>query len=431
MKKFAFIVVIILTGFIASAQQKEEKITVATGFLEDLRNENFQEALEKTSPDFRSKMDKEALAGIWQQLTQRFGKLESVGKPTDTSDASSLELNSTFEKYLVPITFNFDSQQQIVGFFIRKNPQQRSPAQALAAVGEGDTINIRVDGGVISGTLTMAKNAKGKVPLVIIIAGSGPTDRNGNNPYAISANSYSKLASALAENGVASYRYDKRLLGASSHFNASERDLVFNDFVDDAVIITNFFKEKPNFSEVVLIGHSEGSNIGLVAAQQALPDKFISLCGPGANFADILRTQLIAQPDLAELAAPIISSLEKEQEVPGRQVPEKLKSLFDPTVQPFVISAFKIDPLEEIKKLAMPILVIGGTTDLQVPISHAEKLQASNPKARLLLIRNMNHVLKTAPKDQQGNLATYQNPNLPVSDDLVIGILNFIQTGTE
>ncbi len=406
------------------AQSSSER---AKQFIQHLGKEEFADALKLSSPAFQAKVNEESLAAIWKKVVTQYGPYQRNEATTDSANAGTVEVEAYFQNFKVPFSFSFDEKQLILGFFIRKQPERLNSLETKQSA-DGDTINIRVESGVISGTLLAPRGATGKVPLAIIIAGSGPTDRNGNNRYGVSADSYRLLAKDLAENGIASFRYDKRLVGASSHFNASEKDVVFSDFVEDAVTISNFFKAKPEFSKLVLIGHSEGSNIGMMAAQQVLPDQFISLCGPGEDLATVLETQLITQPELAEKAKPIIASLKNGIAVPRRNVPDELNSLFDPVSQPFVMSSFKVNPAEEIKKLTIPVMIIGGTKDLQVPIRHAEILKEANPGATLLLIRNMNHVLKQVRStDKESNLATYNAPGLPLPDDLVIGIVNFIE----
>ena len=101
-------------------------------------------------------------------------------------------------------------------------------------------------------------------------------------------------------------------------------------------------------------------------------------------------------------------------------------SLFRPSVQPYLISWFKYDPQTEIKKLAIPILILQGTNDIQVSKEDANRLSKANNKSQLVLIKNMNHVLKITEGDRNANMATYNNPALAISEELVKSIVLFI-----
>lgn len=391
-----------------------------------MADSSYMEALDLTSADFKAKVNPTTLLQLWKGLNQQFGAFERVELPDSiANNDNSLILQTTFKDYIVPLTFHFNAGGDIRGFVVQQQPKIRANTSKSPANFPEEELKIKVNGGIISGTLMTPKNLQARTPVVLIIAGSGPTDRNGNNLYGVKANSYLLLAEALADNGIASFRYDKRLIGESVNFRASQNNLVFNDFVDDAVILGTFLKNQKKFQRLFIIGHSEGSNIGMIASEQLNPAAFISLCGPGENLSTVLENQLLTQPSLANEATPIINLLKQGKMT--NNVPTALNSLFAPAIQPFLISSFKINPEEEIRKLKIPILIVGGTTDLQVPISHAEKLKAANPKATLLLIKNMNHTLKTAPANKEANLKTYSNPNLPLNSDLVIGLVNFLR----
>lgn len=263
-------------------------------------------------------------------------------------------------------------------------------------------------------------------PVVLIIAGSGPTDRNGNGPLAGENNSLKQLAEGLADHGIASIRYDKRGIGESSAAGAEEVDLRFDTYADDAALWIQQLQVDARFSSVTVIGHSEGSLIGMLATKNATADAFVSIAGPAQSASQILRQQLQSRlPDpLWQQSEQILVSLEQGNSVTS--IPLELHMLFRASVQPYLISWFRYTPAQEIRHLTIPALIVQGTTDIQVPVSEAQALKAAKPDAEFRMIEGMNHVLKAVSLDPQQQKASYSDPTLPVAPELVEGIRQFI-----
>lgn len=295
---------------------------------------------------------------------------------------------------------------------------------SLAAMAQKEeAITLKTETGDIEGTLTIPE-VKLPVPVALIIAGSGPTDRDGNNPM-MKNNSLKMLATELAKNGIASLRYDKRGIAASQKAGLKEADLRFEMYIKDAVDWIRLLKQNRNFSKVVVIGHSEGSLIGMVAAQDKDVWKFVSVAGAGQAADKIIREQLKAQPAFVlEQSTPILDELVKGNTV--ENTPPMLNSLFRASVQPYMISWFKYDPQVEIAKLKKPVLIVQGTTDIQVSLDDAKRLQAAKPDAKLVTVEGMNHIFKSAEADRGKNIQTYSQPDLPLHPDLVPAIVSFI-----
>ncbi len=297
------------------------------------------------------------------------------------------------------------------------------------AFGQTETIvKLETATGDIEGTLLIPDTDK-PGPVALIIAGSGPTDRDGNN-IQMKNNSLKMLAEGLAENGIASLRYDKRGVGKSFTAGMKEIDLRFDFYVDDAKGWVNLLDKDNRFDDIIIIGHSEGSLIGMIISQQDKVDKYISIAGAGEPAGIIIRKQLKAQPPIVlEQSLPILEKLEKGETVDS--VPPMLFSLFRPSVQPYIISWFKHDPRKEIARLDKPVLIIQGSTDIQVTIEDADNLAAANPVAQKHIIVGMNHILKEAEIDRMKNLGTYSMPDLPLKDGLIELIVNFIMGNNE
>ncbi len=283
------------------------------------------------------------------------------------------------------------------------------------------TLKINID--QLYGTLTVPDDVK-KCPVALIIAGSGPTDRNGNNPM-MKNNSLKMLAEALAKNGIASLRFDKRGIGESKASAVTESSLVFENYTEDAKSWINFLKQDKRFTQLTVIGHSEGSLIGMIAGAKA--NKFISIAGAGESADKLLKSQISSKSNkqVEDMTFPIIDSLKAGNKV--NKVDPLLNSLFRASIQPYLISWFKYDPQIEIKKLTVPVLIIQGNNDLQVSVKDAENLSQANKNAELVIIDKMNHVLKIIDGDKQANIASYNNENLPVSETMVNKIVSFIK----
>lgn len=296
---------------------------------------------------------------------------------------------------------------------------------ATAPMQEPVTIPIPV--GHLSGTLVLPKGP-GPFPVALIIAGSGPTDRNGNSAM-LKTDAYKKLAQGLAAQGIATLRYDKRGIGQSV-VSQKEADVRFDDFVNDALALTSLLEHDKRFSSVSVIGHSEGSLIGMVAAERdPRVRSVVSLEGAGRNLATIIDEQVRANPNnppgIIKEVDSINASLLAGKTVAN--VDPVLAPLFRPSVQPYLISEYKYDPATVIAKLNVPVLIVQGTTDLQVGVADGKRLAAANPKAKLVLIPGMNHILVDAPADRAQNLQTYANPALPLNAQLVPAIAHFLK----
>lgn len=284
-------------------------------------------------------------------------------------------------------------------------------------------VTLHTSTGDIFGTLTTPRNLA-TMPVALLIAGSGPTDRNGNNPM-MKNDALRLLAYGLASNGIASLRFDKRAIAESRQAAHAEADLRFEDYINDAKDWLQLLKKDKRFTKLVVIGHSEGSLIGMVAAN-TLADGYVSIAGAGRPADKIIKEQLAGQPQMVkDQSFPIIDSL-----VAGKTVSNvnlALYSLFRPSVQPYMISWFKYNPQTEIHKLHIPVLIIQGTNDIQVPVADADSLVKANNRAQKLIITNMNHIFRIVDGDRNANIATYSNASLPISQQLTDALVGFIK----
>jgi pimeloyl-ACP methyl ester carboxylesterase len=299
---------------------------------------------------------------------------------------------------------------------------------SLSAGAAQRPVSLDVGGGAVYGTEWMPDGVTGKVPVVLLHSGSGPTDRDGNNPLLPGPNdSLRMVAEALAKRGIASVRYDKRGIGASALPAWKESDLRLDDYIDDASAWLKKLRADPRFSRVVMAGHSEGAQIAAEACKQGGADACVLIAGAGHPLDDILRDQLKTKlpPPLFAQSERILASLKQGKAVD--EVPQALMTLYHPTVQPYLISSLQHDPRTAIAALSMPVLILQGTSDIQVQKSEAETLSAAAPKAKLVLVEGMNHLLKMVGDDEALQQKSYGSPELPVSPQLVDALSGFVK----
>lgn len=280
--------------------------------------------------------------------------------------------------------------------------------------------------GTLHGTL-LKPSGTAPVTVALLIAGSGPTDRDGNNPEGGHGDSLKRLAQSLAKQGIASLRYDKRGVAASRAATPDERELSVERYVSDAVAWARLLKADPAFDRLILIGHSEGALIASLAAEQAQADALVSIAGSARPIDQVLREQLATRlpPPLLAQSNRLLDRLLAGQLSP--QVPEQLQVLFRPSVQPYLISLLQQNPGQAFTRLQIPALIVQGSHDIQVSVADARALQAAKPDAELLIIPGMNHMLRISALDLPAQLASYDNPRLPLALGLGEQIAQFIQ----
>ena len=291
----------------------------------------------------------------------------------------------------------------------------------------GDSVYLTSEIGRLNGRIAVPDNSN-NFPIVILISGSGPTDMDGNNSQ-MKNNSLKQLAQELKKEGIASLRFDKRGI-ASSQVNQNEIDMRFEDYVSDLNRWVDYIHKKNKFSKIIIAGHSEGALIGMIASvDNPKIDAVISLAGSGNNLADVIEDQMKGQPMNIVAEVNRINKALKENKLVDN-VPSYLNSLFRASVQPYLISLYKYNPTEVIAKIKIPILIIQGTTDIQINVENAKQLKKAAPKAKLIIIENMNHVFKhceSLDKTKQYK-TTYANPNSKIEIQLVSEMTRFIKT---
>ena len=286
------------------------------------------------------------------------------------------------------------------------------------------TENIAINS-LLNGTLYAPIKQNNATKLVILIAGSGPTNRDGNQ-IGLTNNSLKLLAESLVNNGIAVYSYDKRIFAQMASGKLDEASLTFDNFIDDAKAVILYFKNQKKYHSITVAGHSEGALIGMVAAN-GNANAYISIAGAGRPIDEVLLEQIEKQaPFLKEEVEKNLASLKSGNTFELKN--QMLASLFRASVQPYMISWIKYNPQNEIKKMQIPSLLINGDKDIQVSVQDAQLLQQAQPNAQLHIIPNMNHIFKVIKGDDTENKASYTNPELPICVELTSIITTFIRS---
>lgn len=268
--------------------------------------------------------------------------------------------------------------------------------------------------------------------MVLIVPGSGATDRNGNSPHWVQASTYRLLAEGLLDEGIASVRIDKRGLFGSASATPDADDVTIDAYATDVRSWVAAIRAQTGASCVWVLGHSEGGLVALLAARQmAEIAGLILVSTAGRPLAPVLREQLQSNPanaPILENALSILESLEAGKRVDAAGIDPALMPLFRPQVQGFLMSELTIDPAALLAGYTKPVLIVQGTRDIQVAVQDAERLKEANPRAEMALIADANHVLKTVRTSaRQDNLAAYSDPDLPLADGVVAAISAFVQ----
>lgn len=274
---------------------------------------------------------------------------------------------------------------------------------------------------------TLCESGAGRAPLALIHPGSGPTDRDGNNPLGVAAAAYRRLAHALSERSIDTVRIDKRgMFGSSEAGDANA--VTLDDYASDV----RSWLDRLARPRVALIGHSEGGCSVTQAAQgEPRVSALVLLAAPGRRLAEIARAQFRANPYLApvlDAALAATDALERGERVDPPTLPPELRVNFPAEAQPFLIDMMRRDPAALLAKLRVPVLIVQGGRDLQVTGDDADRLAAARPDAERADFPAMTHVLKDCDSDERLlNLLTYASPDLPLTPGLADRVAVFLR----
>jgi uncharacterized protein len=289
----------------------------------------------------------------------------------------------------------------------------------LAVSAAAQETKVRV--GAIDAVLTIPPDVE-RPPVALLIAGSGSTDHDGNGPQAKPA-TLKKLSEQLVARKIATLRYDKRGAGGWKPEFGRPEDFRFKDYVDDATALVNYLRSG-KFSHVVLVGHSEGGLVAILTARRVPVDRLVLLVTAARRQGDLLKAQLEKKQLPPDVLAPIVKAIDAI--MAGQIVdPPPLGLAISPAMQPGIASAFTEDPIDPLKLIESPTLIIGGGRDRQVARLDFAALSAASQTAKTLWLPDMNHVLNDVT-DEADDLAAYNQPERALDPALVDTVANFI-----
>lgn len=426
MKKTLFCIVTLLLAVKAIAQAEPAGYAKAMGrFMQYYNHDQPDSIFSMFSPQMKEALPIDKFKPTTIQLKSQYGNLiktEFVKMSQSLAIYKAVFQNSTFFLNLI-----VNSQNKLNGLSLSPYRDEAGNNKfSFDPSLEESPIVLKTITGTISGSLVMPKNPSGKIPVVLIIPDEGPTDRDGNNEkMGISGNTYKILANDLGKNNIATLRYDKRLVGASVT-KGKESELRIEDYNDDAFALINMLTADQRFSKVIVFGHGQGA----LVANQAILDTdvkgLITAEWPADRADKVLTERLKGRAQyMQDEFKTFLDSLKKGKTTDN--IDAALYFIAKPSMQNFIMSWCRYEPLRTIKKVKVPMLIIQGTTDKLVTVDNGQRLKKAKSEAQYLEVKNMNHILKEAPADEEQNVATYDKPDLPLKPEIVPAIVEFVK----
>lgn len=293
-------------------------------------------------------------------------------------------------------------------------------AGTARASGVSSPLAVEVDGGTLYGELTLPESLP-PCPAALILGDEGPVNMDGNSAFVPGKNNCMLyLAEALADQGIASLRYDRRGVGKSWAALAREADLDMERLADDAAAMAQVLRDDERFPQVVFIGHGQGGLTALLAARKFRVAALALLNCPGLPAADLVEARMRAAmtPELFNQGKAILERLRQGQPVPTVPQEPIFLELFRQEIQPLLISLLRLDPVKLLAATTMPVLIVQGTTDAEISVEHAQRLHLAGADSQLAIIDGMNHILKQSAMAPAAQRESLRDPTQPISPEL-------------
>ena len=410
---------------LASFCVAEDEAQIASKVVDSLVNQEIDAVRASFDATLTEKLTEARLKAAWKQVEGIVGDYARTDSPVKITEGT-YETTVSYSRFALIVRVSLDTKGKVSGLFMRPAPLK--PGKPAPETAGSRTLKIQRGKVIIEGTLLLPEQSDAPaMPLAVLHSGSGPTDRDGNQSL-FRNDSLKKLAQELSKKGIATFRYDKRGSGVTG-MAGEESKLKLQTYVDDLKAVVQKLQTltELDFASVTLIGHSEGSQICMMAAPSSNVDRVIAIAGSGRPLNELLQSQLKGKlsPELEKQSDAILEELVAERLVD--EVPQALSGLYRPSVQPFLISCFQAKPADLAAALKVPMLIVQGDKDIQVSVEDAESLLQAQPKAELKLIAGMNHVLRIVETEEE-QMESYGDPNLELAPGLSQAIAEFITT---
>lgn len=421
--KFIYSLILIITIFISSIAQTNEELSVS--FIKQLERHQYDSCYAMFDTVMANKFSASMLETMWQSLPRYMGQYK--GYSTITSEKKdSLEfvfVRCEFEKTKMDLQFTFNKHKKIAGMFFTPPKNKGAyvyPEYAQSHKFYETKVAVKTGTYTLPGVLCVPNNIKNP-PVVILLAGSGPNDKDGT----IGANKVLKdLAVGLASNGIATYRYDKRTLVYGKEISQKMDEFDLNqEVIEDAISAVKMLKKNPDFkdSKIYIIGHSLGAMCApLIASKSKSVSGIVLLAGNARPLEDLLLEQfnyifgldsidISEKKEIAELVnqIKIVKDPKLIKTAKTAELPLGLTSHYWQSLN-------KYNQVQVAKKLKQPILIIQGERDYQVTMTDFNLWKqnlSDNPKNKFISYLSLNHLLmkgegKSTPTeyDKQGNV---------------------------
>jgi pimeloyl-ACP methyl ester carboxylesterase len=394
----------------------------AKELVQEISQQQYASAVEKFDATMKGALPADKLRDSWIATEARFGAFESItGTRRTRQDTYDIVFVSCkFAKAQMTVRVVYDADAHVAGLFTTPDAAKESPLRE----GESYVTFHGVGDVALAGTLMLPSHAEGKVPAVVLIAGSGPTDRDGNQA-GLETNVLRQFAGALAQHGIASFRYDKRGIGPHATLPSGpelSRFTSWENYVGDAVAAVRWLRQQPKIdpSHVGVLGHSEGGMIGLAMTRTMTADEpaaLVLVATPGRAIDEVIADQLAGamhrqgapaenvKQVLAENTR-VIQSLREHHEVPA-DVPAYLAAIYPRYLAPFLTSELAFSPTACAAAYQGPVMVVQGERDKQIllakdtPALVAALKQRAHDDHELLVIPAASHCLKHVTSDAE------------------------------
>lgn len=285
-----------------------------------------------------------------------------------------------------------------------------------------EPFTINLGNAQVNGFLNIPEKVN-KAPLIILVSGTHFFEKDLEG-LGFEDNSFRQISEYLYKNGIACYRIEPSSLNIGSDI-----DIKFENYATTLKTCVDTFYLSKRFSKIIVAGTNDGALMGILTAiKNPKVNGFVSLAGYGRVGDEVLKEKLSGPNELNnKVIYDFIDLLKKGDTLPD--LPRSYLSVFKPSIQPFLISWFKINPANELKKTTCPVLIFNGTTDLKVKTKDYQLLCAAKPLAQKKVIKNMNHNFTNCDKlDRESQIKFCTNSSETMNKDFLLTLVNFIKT---